>query len=161
MKHPVVQKIRTTLEDHDMWFEYFEHAPVITSEEAETVRPSYTLAQGTKALIVRVKIRGGGKKFVMIVVSGDRQFDVKKVKKVLCASDIRFAREDEVAQITEGVRIGGIPPFGNLFGLEVFADEHIFDNEVIIFSAGDRTVSIAMKSKDYKIVVNPQSKDIT
>ena len=47
------------------------------------------------------------------------------------------------------------PPFGNLFDLGVFADEGIFVNEKVIFNEGDRRVSIAMYSKDYRQLVGP------
>ena len=153
--HPISSKIETLLVDHNMWHERFEHAPVRTSEEAAALRPDYTLAQGAKALIVRIKIPHEGKKFVMVVVPGDEKFDVGLVKAATGANDLRFATEEEVGEITNGVKPGGVPPFGNLFGLPVYADENIFDYEKIIFNAGDRSVSIGMRSEDYKTLVAP------
>ena len=63
-------------------------------------------------------------------------------------------------KITDGVLPGGIPPFGNLFGLPVFADASMFENEKIIFNAGDQRVSIGIKSADYRTLVNPTIADI-
>jgi prolyl-tRNA editing enzyme YbaK/EbsC (Cys-tRNA(Pro) deacylase) len=83
------------------------------------------------------------------------------VKKLLNSQDIRFAFENEVSEVTDGIKIGGVPPFGNLFGLEVYADRKVFDNDKIIFNAGDKRISIAMKTSDYKILVNPRIVDIT
>jgi Ala-tRNA(Pro) deacylase len=54
------------------------------------------------------------------------------------------------------VEPGGVPPFGNLFGLRVITDENIFENEEIIFNAGDRRVSIALKSEDYRRIAEPE-----
>lgn len=158
--HPVVEKIAQTLEGAKVPFERFEHEPVRTSAEAAAVRPEYTMAQGSKALIVRLK-KQGVRTFVMLVVPGSRRFDAAKARSVLGVSDIRFALEGEVEKLTGGVEPGGIPPWGNLFGLKVYADTHIFDNEKIIFNAGDRRVSIGMKSADYKKLVDPIVVDLT
>lgn len=155
MYHAVVEKIISILKDHAVWFETFEHEPVRTSEEAAKLRHDYTIHQGAKALIARVKVPNEGKKFVMLVIPGDARFDTDKLKVNLGIKEIRFATEAEVSEITGGVLPGGVPPFGNLFGLSVYADEQVFENEKIIFNAGDRSFSVAMKSSDYKDIVNP------
>jgi prolyl-tRNA editing enzyme YbaK/EbsC (Cys-tRNA(Pro) deacylase) len=158
--HPVVEKIKSILIERGVAFDTFEHEPVRTSEEASKVRTGYTIEQGTKALIARVKERGGAKRFVMLVVPGNKKFDPKKVKAFTGFTDIRFATEEEVAEVTGGVLPGGVPPFGNLFNLDVYADTTIFNNERIIFNAGDRSFSIGMPSVDYKSIVNPKIGDI-
>jgi Ala-tRNA(Pro) deacylase len=161
--HPVADKIESILREGGFWYEKFLHEPVRTSEEAAKVRPEYVQHQGTKALIVSAKQISAdpvcNKRFIMLVVPGDKQFDKKKVKSELGFTDVRFALEDEVAKITEGVLPGGVPPFGNLFGLPVFVDIAVFDNEKIIFNAGDRRVSIGMKSADYRTLVTPTIAD--
>jgi len=145
-----------------MWFDYMEHVPVKTSEEAARIRPKeYTLSQGAKALIVRIREYGGNKYFAMFIVPGDKKFNYQKTKKLFDAKDIRFATEEEVAGFTKGVEVGGVPPFGNLFGLKVFADQKVFNNDKIIFNAGDKRVSVAIFTEDYKKLVDPQVVDIT
>ncbi|MEK7186747.1 MAG: YbaK/EbsC family protein [Patescibacteria group bacterium] len=139
-----------------MWYETFEHEPVRTSEEAARIRPGYTLAQGAKAILVRVKENGGKQYFVLIVLPGNQRFDNKKVKDIFSAKDVRFATEDEVREITGGIEPGGVPPFGNLFSLRVIVDPAVFFNEKIVFNAGDKRHSIAMKSDDYRKLVNPE-----
>jgi len=139
---------------HGVEYKKFDHVPVRTSEEANAVRPDYSLSQGAKALIVRVK-KSGEKSFCMVVVPGDTKFDSKKARTVLEANDIRFASEDEVMELTDGVVPGGVPPFGNLWSLPVYCDQTLFDNEEIIFNAGDRSVSIAIRSDEYRSVVEP------
>ncbi len=158
--HPVVEKIKSLLTENQIQFETFEHEPVRTSEEASKVRSGYTIDQGAKALVVKVKEAGKGKRFVMFVVSGGKRFDVSKIKNNLGLSDLRFATEPEVSEITGGVLPGGVPPFGNLFGLDVFCDKSVLSNERIIFNAGDRRYSIGMKSEDYLKVVKPVVVDI-
>ena len=63
--------------------------------------------------------------------------------------------------MTKGVLPGGVPPFGNLFDLEVIVDPKLLENEKIIFNAGDRCFSIAMKSKDYTTLISPTIVNIT
>jgi prolyl-tRNA editing enzyme YbaK/EbsC (Cys-tRNA(Pro) deacylase) len=159
--HPVVEKIKRLLKENNIEFETFEHEAVRTSEEAAKVRTGYTIQQGAKALLVRVKISNQDKKFVMVVVPGDKRFDNQKLKNLFGAKDIRFATEPEVGEITGGVMPGGVPPFGNLFGLEVYVDNSLFNLERIIFNAGDKRYSIGMKSIDYKNVVNPIISDLS
>lgn len=159
--HKVVTQITDMLKSHDVWFETFEHEPVITSEEAAKVRDGYSIHQGAKAIIVRIKITNSDKKFIMLVVPGDLRFDNSKVKKIFNAKDIRFATEDEVVTLTDGVQPGGVPPFGNLFGIEVLVDPSLLENEKIIFNAGDRRFSVGMKSADYISLINPRVISIT
>jgi Ala-tRNA(Pro) deacylase len=153
--HKTTQIIQNLLKENNCWFETFEHESVKTSEEASKTRPGYSLEQGAKAMIVRVKINNTDKKFIMLVYTADQKFDNAKVKKLLNAKDVRLATEEEIFKITDGIKIGGIPPFGNLFDIPIFVDQTLFNNEKIVFNAGDRSFSIAMFSKDYVKIVKP------
>lgn len=158
--HPITKTITDLLTQNNCWFETFEHEPVRTSEEAAKIRTGYTINQGAKALIIRVKKSETDKKFVMLIVPGDLRFNNQKVKDFFGAKEIRFASEEEISKLTSGVQIGGVPPFGNLFNLETIVDPKLFKNEKIVFNAGDRRFSVAMKSEDFKKLVNPQVVDI-
>ncbi len=157
--HPLTEKIKNLLQENHCWFETFKHEPVRTSEESASVRTGYSLHQGAKAMIIQIK-EAGGRRFVMLVFPADFRFDNNKVRASLNTKDIRFATEEEVCSITAGVEPGGVPPFGNLFGLEVIADPKLFENEKIIFNAGDRRFSIAIKSEDFKKLVDPKVMEI-
>jgi len=158
--HPVTEKIKDLLNSQNIAFETFEHEPVRTSEEAAKVRTGYSIEQGAKALIVRVK-KDGVKTFVMVVVPGNSKFDKEKLKINFGLTDIRFALEDEVDKITSGVLPGGVPPLGNLFDLGVYVEQTLLNNERIIFNAGDRSFSVGMKSSDYISLVKPHVGSIT
>ncbi len=159
--HPAVARIQELLTQNGVSFETFEHEAVRTSEEASRVRTGYTLEQGAKALIVRAKEAGKEKRFVMFVMPAHLRLDTAKVKANLGFSDVRFATEAEVGELTSGVLPGGVPPFGNLFDLPVYVDERLSENERIVFNAGDRRFSIGMKSEDYLKLVVPVVDDIT
>jgi|SRR3989344_2513833 len=158
--HPLTEKIKNLLMENNVWFETFEHEPVRTSEEASKLRTGYTLDQGAKTAVVRVKKSGEGKFFVMIVLQGSKKFDKNKIKENFGLSDLRFATEEEVAKITDRVLPGGIPPFGNLFGLQVYMDEGLVEQEKMVFNAGDKSFSIGMKTADYVDIVKPIMGDI-
>ena len=138
------------------WHERFSHAPVRTSEEAAAARPGYSLTQGAKAIILRVKRGKRDKRFVMLVLPADRRFDSKLVKAHFQARDIRFATEAEALSLTGGVQPGGVPPFGGIFDLPLYATPQLFDQERIVFNAGDRRFSLAMRSADYRRLAAPE-----
>ena len=154
--HPLTHQIIDLLTKNNFWFETFKHAPVTTSEEAAKLRHGYTIDQGAKALIVRIKKINNEKSFAMLVLPGSKKFNIDKAKHFFNAKDIRFVTLEELSQITNGVERGGVPPFGNLFNIKVYADKTLFNNEKIIFNAGDRGFSVAIKAVDYTKLVNPE-----
>lgn len=157
--HPCVQKIIDLISSHGFWFETFEHESVLTSQQAASLRIGYSLHQGAKALILKMADTKE-KLFVMVVVPGDKKFSNSKLKAILHTRNIQFATEEQIDEITQGIRIGGIPPFGTLFHLPVYCDTSVVENEKIIFNAGDRQFSIAMKSNDYVSLVHPVIVDV-
>ncbi len=164
--HPVSEIIVNLLKTNSVWFETFEHEPVRTSEEAAKIRHGYSIEQGAKALIIKVYPNSESslpraEHFAMIVVPGNLKFDEKKVNVLLGVHKLRFASEDEVLKITGGVQPGGVPPFGNLFNLETYVEEKLFENERIVFNAGDKRFSVAMNSNDYRTLLNPRVVSIT
>lgn len=157
--HPSVNKILQLIKDNNFWHETFEHEPVVTSEDAAKLRHGYKLEQGAKAIIAKVEAKENDL-FVMFVLPGNLRLDSSKIRKNTGIRKFRFATEEELLKVTNGVERGGVPPFGNIFHLKVYVDKRIFELEKIIFNAGDRSFSIAMKSEDYKKIVNPEIVDI-
>jgi prolyl-tRNA editing enzyme YbaK/EbsC (Cys-tRNA(Pro) deacylase) len=160
--HPITQQIVDLLKTNSVWFKTFEHEAVTTSEDAARVRPHYTLHQGAKAIVVKGEKKNKEDVFLMLVVPADLRLDSKKVRGALELRSFRFATEEEISDITKGIQRGGVPPFGNLFSkpIAVHVDSKMFENERIIFNAGDRCFSVAMKSEDYKRLVCPLIVDI-
>lgn len=159
--HPAVSQILNLIKKNNLWHETFEHQPVTTSQEASKIRTGYSISQGAKAIILRIK--GGNKYFAQFIIPGDAKINSKKLTKLLGAKSIRFATADEISELTNGIEIGGIPPFGNLFKLPVYIDPALLENnsqsdsdKKIIFNAGDRRFSIALKIKDYLELVKPE-----
>jgi len=154
------QRIIDLLKSNNISYQEYRHEPVKTSAEAALVRQDISISQGAKALIVKFKV-GGEAKFAMVVVPGDLRFDSKKVRKILGVSKLSFASVEEVAEVTNGVIPGGVPPFGNIFGIRTIVEKALLNNEKIAFNAGDRSISVVMSSEDWLKLVKPEIADIT
>ena len=148
VRNVIFDKIIDVLNKEKMEYGILEHKPVFTSKEAAEVRGT-KLEQGTKALICKTE-----EGFIQAVVSGAKELDIKKLQKFTLFKKIELANAKEVRQVT-GCNIGSVPPFGNLFGIKVYFDKSVVDNEIVAFNAGTHTKSIKMKSKDLVRVVNP------
>ncbi|OGI14769.1 hypothetical protein A3K63_02740 [Candidatus Micrarchaeota archaeon RBG_16_49_10] len=142
----VFEEIRKRLASKGIPFKTMTHEPVFTSEEAARVRGT-TLESGAKAMVLR-----SGGKFYMFVISAAKKIDMRKAKKILGTKSLSFATPEEVFQNCH-CEIGAVPPFGDLFGLEVFVDESVAGQETMNFNAGRHDTSMQMESKDYLKVV--------
>lgn len=146
----VFQEIKKLLEKNQVKYQTFEHKPVFTSEEAAEVRGT-DIKQGAKALIMLAD-----KKPIMLVVSAAYKVDIKKFKKLFKIKDLRMATAGEVEQLTQGVKIGAVPPFGNIFGMPTYVDKTLAENKTIAFNAGLHSRSIEMAYKDFIEVIKPR-----
>src|SRR3989338_8682783 len=104
--HRTVMDILDLLKKKGCWFETFEHQPVVTSEQAAKLRHGYSISQGAKAIIVKIKNSAGENEFSMLVLPGDKKFSGSKVKKLLSAKELRFATANEISELTGGIQIG-------------------------------------------------------
>lgn len=158
--HPLTKQITDLLTQNNYWYETFEHEEVTTSEEAAKARPQYSLHQGAKAILAKIEKKNKEEAFVMFVLPADLRLDSKKIKQALDIRNIRFASKKELMSLTSGVQRGALPPFAHFFDLPLYADKRLLENEKIVFNAGDRRFSVAMKVKDYLELTRPQILDI-
>ena len=137
-----VKKIRDLLDSRQVDYKYFEHESTPTSEDAARVRGT-TPESGAKAIILKTK---SGKN-LMVVLPGNLKLDSKKIRNYV-HEDISFENPDVILE-KFGIIIGGVPPYGNILGLETLVDSQLGNNEEIAFNCGKRTASIIMKFSDY------------
>ena len=151
------ERIIALLDENKIEYKLLEHEPVYTSEQAAAARADVSLHQGAKAMVLKIvnSQLSIGNCLVMCVLPGDKKIDFKKLKSVLGARDVTLADPEEVEK-TVGVKIGAVSPFGHLSGLKVLLDESIYDNEEIVFNAGDHCKSVKMKLSDYLRLVSPE-----
>jgi Ala-tRNA(Pro) deacylase len=53
--------------------------------------------------------------------------------------------------------VGAMPPFGNLYNLEVWVDQVLAEDEYIVFQAGSHVETLKIKYSDYVRLVKPKT----
>ena len=138
----VTTRLIDWLDEHGARYRLIEHVPVFTSQEAARVRGT-PIEAGAKALVLLA-----GDRFVQVVVPGDRRVDNARLRAALGVRTLRFATPEELLDVT-GCTPGAVPPFGNLFGLPLLADDAVAGREEIAFNAGSNSVSMVMRAADF------------
>ncbi len=126
-----------------------------------THRLAYT-AQGVAAIqhvkgreMAKCVILRGDGKFFMAVLPASSKVDIETLQTALPYPQIRLATEYEFAVLFPDCEVGAMAPFGNLYGLEVFVDTQLTQDEEIVFNAGTHTDTIRMSYRDFDRLVQP------
>src|SRR6266536_355964 len=93
---------------------------------------------------------------VMGVLRGNDKMNLNTARTSLGAHRIRMATEDEFVARFPECEIGAMPPFGNLFGLNVFVDPALEKDEYIYFNAGNHVQTVRLRYKDFVALVKPE-----
>lgn len=104
------------------------------------------------AKTVIVKLDG---KLAMAVLPASRQVDLPSLRAAANAETAELASEMEFRPSFPDCETGAMPPFGNLYGMAVFADESLVQDEEIAFNAGSHRELFRMKFNDYLHLVRP------
>ncbi len=104
-----------------------------------------------KAVVVKAD-----QNFVMTVLPSTWRVDLKRLQDVLEARDVRLATEAEIANLFPDCQVGAMPPFGNLYGMEVYVDQLLSEGESIVFEAGTYVGAIKLQYKDFAGLVRPK-----
>ena len=78
------------------------------------------------------------------------------VRVVTGSDQAKFASEDEFKQQFPDCETGAMPPFGNLYGMEVYAAASLAENEQMAFNAGSHTEVIKLAYKDFARLAKPK-----
>lgn len=105
------------------------------------------------AKVVVVNLDG---KPALAVTPADRKVDLERLRKAAGATSVELTSEREFTADFPGCEVGAMPPFGNLYGLEVFVDPHLAADPEIAFNAGTHTELIRMAYKDFERLVHPR-----
>ena len=146
----VLRRLKEYLEKNQVPYEVGYHQRVYTAQEiaaAEHV-PGKELAK-----VVMVRADG---KMVMLVLPASYRVDMEKLKKVLKSNQVQKGKEEEFQNLFPDCEIGAMPPFGNLYDLEVWVDQVLTEDEDIGFNAGSHVETLKIKYSDYARLVNPK-----
>ena len=93
---------------------------------------------------------------IMLAVPASVKVDFTMLKTVLGAKEARLAEEKEFARDFPDCELGGMPPFGSLYGLRMIASDVLRGDEEIVFNAGNHTEIIRMKREDWEYLTQPE-----
>ena len=91
----------------------------------------------------------------MVVLPASAQVDLGAVARLTNARRVDLASEEEFRRRFPDCETGAMPPFGNLYGMPVFADESLTNDDEIAFNAGSHRELIRMAWSDYVWLAHP------
>lgn len=129
-----VQRVTQVLRDKG-----HPHAPVMLSDAARTAQQAadalgISLGQIAKSIIFKRKPDAAA---VLVITSGDRRVDEKKVQALVCVDGQKLGRADaEFVKASTGFSIGGVSPVGHAITPVTLIDRDLLRFEEIWAAAG-------------------------
>ncbi len=145
-----LEKLKAFLDSQNVKYVVLSHSPAYTAAGiAELAHiPGKELAK-----TVIVKIDGA---LAMAVVSASQHVQLKSLKAATFAKAVELATEDEFKEKFPDCEVGAMPPFGNLYGMPVFADESLSRDKEIAFNAGSHRELVRIAWDDFQKLVQPR-----
>lgn len=147
-----ISKLVEYLDQNGVRYVTQRHSQAFTAQEVAAAAhvPGRELAKP-----VIVKLDG---ELAMAVLPASHQVQLDALSGATGASRAELAEEREFEEVFPDTEVGAMPPFGNLFGMPVFVDPSLEEDEEIAFSAGSHSEVIRMSYRDYARLVEPQVK---
>jgi Ala-tRNA(Pro) deacylase len=144
-----IRKLKKFLDSHDVKYISISHSPAY---DAQRVAASAHISGKELAKTVIVRIDD---KFAMAVLPASCRVHLGHLKTEVSASHVELATESEVETLFPDCEMGAMPPFGNLYDIDVYVAEQLAEDEEIVFSAGLHTELVRMSYKDFDRLVSP------
>ena len=143
-------KLREYLESHNAQYTVIEHPPEYTAQESAA---SAHIPGDQLAKTVMIKIDG---KMAMAVLPAPNRVNFDRLKEFAGAKQVELASEAEFKDMFPDCDLGAMPPFGNLYGMDVFADKSLSEEIEIAFCAGSHNELIRLSFTDFARLVKPK-----
>ena len=145
-----VRKLKDFLDREKVKYVSIQHSPAYTAQEvAESVHiPGKELAK-----TVIVDLDG---EMAMAVLPANRKIVLQDLREITGCDQVKFASEEEFRQRFPDCETGAMPPFGNLYGMDVFVAETLTHQDEIAFNAGSHTEVIRLAFEDFERLVQPK-----
>jgi len=143
----IPRKIIKFLEKAKVKYELIEHRTVYTAQDKATtlkVKPNII----GKTLVLKID-----KRISIVLIPANKNLDKNKFKKVAKAKNLDFISERIMKNQLKGVKVGAIPPFGNLWRFPTFVDKSLTLQPKIIINGGDHNFSIKITPASLKKIV--------
>jgi len=96
-------------------------------------------------------------KLAMAVLPATKHVSVERLGRSVGVRHVGIAKEGEFRFDFPDCEVGAMPPFGNLFDMEVFVDPRLAEDEEIAFNAGNHSEVVRMAYKDFERIVHPKA----
>lgn len=144
------KKLKEFLDQNKIKYVTIKHSVAFTSQE---IAASAHIKGKDLAKTVLIKING---RMAMCVLPASYKVDFDLLKKAVENDNVRLANEMEFKDKFPECEVGAMPPFGNLYNMDVYLAQSLLDDEEIAFNAGTHTELIQMSLKDFLDLVKPK-----
>jgi Ala-tRNA(Pro) deacylase len=145
-----VQKLRQFLDSERVKYACISHSPAYTASE---IAQSAHIPGRELAKVVMVTLDG---RMAMAVLPANRKVDLNLLREAAGADEAKLATEEEFRLRFPDCETGAMPPFGNLYGMEVFGSEQLAEDDHIAFNAGTHTEVMRLAYADFARLVKPK-----
>ena len=143
-------KLKQYLDNEGIKYVTIVHSPAYTAQEAAA---SAHIQRNVLAKTVIVELDD---ELAMVVVPANRRVELKELRELTGCERVKIASEDTFRKRFPDCEVGAMPPFGNLYGMEVFAAASLSDSPEIAFNAGTHTEVVKMEYRDFERMVHPR-----
>ncbi|UKJ07029.1 aminoacyl-tRNA deacylase [Solitalea lacus] len=144
------KKLEDYLNSQQIQFTVIDHMATAT---AQRTAAAAHIPGNEMAKTVMVKIDD---KMMMAVLPSHNRIDLGKLKELTGARMISLANEGEFRTYFPDCETGAMPPFGNLYGMDVYCEEQLSRDRQIAFNAGSHKELIQMPFKSFENLVHPR-----
>src|SRR5437763_1176808 len=145
-----VQKLKEFLDREKIKYISIVHSTAYTAQE---VAASAHITGKELAKTIIVELDG---KMAMAILTANRKIVLQDLREVTGCDQVKFASEEEFKQKFPDCETGAMPPFGNLYGMDVYVAAGLAENNEIAFNAGSHTEVIKMAYQDFERLVKPK-----
>jgi Ala-tRNA(Pro) deacylase len=146
----MIRQLREFLDSHKIKYAVLPHSHAITAQQ---IAASAHIPGKELAKTVVVKLDG---KTALAVLPASQKVDFELLQEAAAAKHAELATEEEFRDRFPDCDLGAMPPFGNLYGLEVYVAEALAEDEEIAFNAGSFTELVRMDYRDFERLVQPK-----
>jgi Ala-tRNA(Pro) deacylase len=146
----LLARLTEFLDSHHVKYITIKHSKAFTAME---VADSAHIRGREMAKTVMVKLDG---RMAMAVVPASRKVVLDLLAKAVGVRGAELAEEQEFQGRFPGCEVGAMPPFGNLYDLDVYVDPRLTEDVEIAFNAGSHTDLVRMAYKDFERLVQPK-----
>jgi Ala-tRNA(Pro) deacylase len=148
-------KLKEFLDANGVKYVTIRHSVAYTAQE---VAASAHVRGKEMAKTVVVRLDG---QLAMAVVPAAQKVDVRRLKEAAGAAVAEIAAEQDFRTSFPECDLGAMPPFGNLYGVPVYADTRLAEDEEIAFNACSHTEVMRLAFKDFERLAQPKIVPLT